>query len=232
MLPKNYLRRDQIISKRLLLLIAAFITACSLVITSPVNAYAGWELTSTFEEFRASLPSTEGVQGVFAEGVLAFPVIQQPVGNPAFVSSENDVVTEFSMARDYGTLGLIAHNHLAGAAFAGLIEGQEIVIVKDGGQQSTYRITTIEQYQALSPTSPYSNFINLDDQTQLTATQLFEHTYGVEGRLVLQTCIAANGQPSWGRLFIIAEPITEPAPSFTEISAFLPFDLAMHLTYQ
>mgnify|MGYP005847246307 CR=1 FL=1 len=62
---------------------------------------------------------------------------------------------------------------------------------------------------ALSPNSPYSNFVNLDDPERkiISVNDLFFSIYAQPGRLILQTCIEADGQPSWGRLFIIAAPV-------------------------
>ena len=39
------------------------------------------------------------VRGIFVENVLEYPVVQQPATQPGFVSTAQDVVTEFSMAR-------------------------------------------------------------------------------------------------------------------------------------
>jgi phage tail protein X len=57
----------------------------------------------------------------------------------------------------------------------------------------------------------------------LTATDLFNHVYATGDRLVLQTCIANHGQASWGRLFIIAQPVTHhtlPIASYQPIPAY------------
>jgi hypothetical protein len=71
-----------------------------------------------------------------------------------------------------------------------------------------YQVTKIENYQALSPNSPYSDFLSLDGSNQkLSATQLFSKIYTQENHLVLQTCLEKDGDLSWGRTFIIAEEI-------------------------
>jgi hypothetical protein len=153
----------------------------------------------------------ETLTGIYIPDHLAVSVIQQPSGNPAFVSSEENVVTQFKMANSYGSTGLLAHNHLAGSSFAGIKDNNTIVVVYGDGSLGYYDITQIEQYQALSPNSPYSSFMNLSDPSQvLSATDLFMHIYASPGRLVLQTCIAKDGEPSWGRLFILAEKIQTP----------------------
>lgn len=143
-----------------------------------------------------------------ANSLFSFTISPQPAGNLAFVSSEPGVVTDFSLARTYGTIGLLAHNTLAGAAFSHLKTGQSLQLIAQDGSIATYRIIAIEKYRALTPSSPRSDFSPLDSPgDRMTAAELFNHIYATEGgtRLVLQTCLEANGNPSWGRLFIIAK---------------------------
>jgi hypothetical protein len=165
----------------------------------------------TFQAFRASLTlngQTDQPIGLYAEGIMAYPIVQQPTSNPAFVSTQPNTLTHFALAQRYGSLGLLAHNHLAGQAFFALQPEQTLWVVFGDGSLKRYRIVTIERYQALQPHSPYSKFINLDDPQQkvLSATELFLHIYENPGALVLQTCIAQGDELSWGRLFVIAQP--------------------------
>jgi hypothetical protein len=77
----------------------------------------------------------------------------------------------------------------------------------------SYSITEIKYYHASNPYSPYSNFEDVENLgIWLTAKELYNQIYGVSDRLVFQTCIEANGNPAWGRLFITAEP--EKSDSF------------------
>jgi hypothetical protein len=62
------------------------------------------------------------------------------------------------------------------------------------------------KYQALQPTSPYSSFRDLTNDENLTAEQLFNKVYRGDRHITFQTCIEANGNLSWGRLFVIAAP--------------------------
>jgi hypothetical protein len=159
------------------------------------------------------LNSSETVTGVYIPNTFAFNVVQQPAGNPAYVSSAEDVITQFALASKYGSIGLMAHNNLAGATFENVIPGQTIVVIYGDGSLDYYHITAIEKYQALSPTSPYSQFVNLDTNgAVMSAEDLFMHVYANAGTLVLQTCIANGNQTSWGRMFILAEPIQEFQP--------------------
>jgi hypothetical protein len=147
--------------------------------------------------------------GVYQYNNILAPVVQQPSGQAGYVSTESGKVTQFAAAGQYGVTALLAHNYLEGQTFFSIKEGNKIVLVFGDGHTEDYRVTQVKQYQALSPTSPYSKFIDLADpsQTVLTSTDLFYDIYAVQGRLVLQTCIEKDGQSSWGRLFVIAEKI-------------------------
>lgn len=136
---------------------------------------------------------------------LRLSVVQQPAGQPGYVSTSAGSVTQFSFANPYGSIGLLAHNYLAGSQFFSISNGDKINLVFGDGHAEEYIVSEIRKYQALSPTSPYSSFVDLSQpEITLTYEDLFYDTYGVCGRLILQTCISNNGSDSWGRLFIIA----------------------------
>jgi hypothetical protein len=166
-------------------------------------------------EFAAVVSESDasGPAGLYADGVFAYPIVQQPQGNAAFVSNQSGVLTSFSMASQYETTGLLAHNTMAGADFEYIHVGQTLTLVDADGKMESYQVITIERYQALSPNSPYSEFIDQSKPgaRRLSATELFNHIYATGHRLVLQTCIAAEGMASWGRLFIIAVPLSQSA---------------------
>jgi hypothetical protein len=146
--------------------------------------------------------------GVYVPGVLALPIVQQPANQPGFVSQTPGVVTQFRMAKDYGTEALLAHNTLSGELFFNLHAGQRVILVYGDGRVKFYRVTELNSYQALSPNSPYSNFIDLSDTGRvLSAADVFLQNFGIAGRLVFQTCIESQGVESWGRLFVTAQPV-------------------------
>jgi hypothetical protein len=149
------------------------------------------------------------LRGVYVSQVLAFPVIQQPTGSPGYVSGYDGQVTQFSMAARYGNVGLLAHNHLAGKSFSGLAVGQEVRLVYGDGHVEYFVITEVLRYQAMQPTSLYSSFRNLDNEELLTAEQMFKSVYMGDRHITFQTCIEANGNLSWGRLFVVAIPKPE-----------------------
>lgn len=146
------------------------------------------------------------VRGVYVAEVFALPVVQQPAGDLGFVSAEAQTLTQFSLAAQYGVTGLLAHNYAAGQQFFDLQPGAAVVVVYGDGSLKTYRITTLLRYQALDPNSPTSEFVDLETGTPASAADVFVRAYTGSDHITFQTCIAANGIGSWGRLFVIAEP--------------------------
>lgn len=148
--------------------------------------------------------------GMIVPKLFTSPIAQQPTGRPDFVSNEPEIVTEFSLSRQFGSTGLLAHNNLAGANFSQLEENDLIVLVTANKEYKLYKVEKILSYQALSPNSPYSNFVDLKDSSRiLSAADLFMEVYTDEGSLVIQTCITQGNEPSWGRLFVQAFPVTD-----------------------
>lgn len=149
--------------------------------------------------------------GVFVNQTMALKVVQQPATNPGFVSSSPEVVTQFALASQYGTTGLLAHNTAAGQYFDEIHSGQRIILVFGNGDLKYFEVDQIRKFQALSPNNPYSNFTDLASSGKLLSVEsLFYQIYQSKGNLVFQTCIAKDGELSWGRLFVIAHPIDAP----------------------
>lgn len=153
--------------------------------------------------------SARTVTGLYAEGQIASPVVQQPAGQGDFISDGANDLTQYARPSEYGTIALLAHNNLEGERFFQLKTGQEISVVYGDGHVARFRISDMLSYQALSPYDTASDFIDLNGPggARLTHNQLFQRVYTTANRLVLQTCINANGDPAWGRLFVIAEPV-------------------------
>jgi len=143
---------------------------------------------------------------VYVGDVLALPVVQQPVDDSSYVSSNIDEITQFSLASQLGNTGLLAHNYLAGKLFSQIAIGQEVLLEYSDNHVEYFIVSKVLRFQALQPNSAYSSFKNLDTNKTLTAEQLFNSVYGGDRRVTFQTCIAADGNVSWGRLFIIATP--------------------------
>lgn len=143
------------------------------------------------------------ITGLYSDNLFALNVTQQPSGNAGYVSTAGNSTTQFGMASG---LGFLAHNYLSGSLFFYLYGGAPITVVYGDGHTQAYQVSQIRKFQALSPESPYSDFVDLASGSTLSASDLFYATYGVGGQMVLQTCISANGNSSWGRLFVIATP--------------------------
>ncbi len=161
-----------------------------------------------FGEFAKSVQNNQAgvLRGVYVPGVLALPVVQQPAGDAGYVSLNDGEITQFNMAAQFGNVGLLAHNNLAGRLFSQLAAGQEVRLVYGDGKVEYFVVTQIVQFQALQPTSPYSSFRDVSNNENLTTQQMFNKVYRGDYHVTFQTCIAANGEPSWGRLFVIAVP--------------------------
>jgi hypothetical protein len=160
------------------------------------------EFAKTLENGDASL-----VRGVYAEDVLALPVIQQPPKNSAFVSPEWGEVTEFSSARRNRIIGLLAHNYLSGGRFYSLEMGQEIWIVYGDWQIRGYQLQSVDSFQKLHPASLQSDFIQLSTGKKMTTEQVFNQFYKGEHKVTLQTCLEKNGISNWGLTFWTATPL-------------------------
>jgi hypothetical protein len=167
------------------------------------------ESAASFESFAASVSNGNANQitGVYVQDVLAFGVTGQN-GNAAFVSNDPSVVTQFGMAAEYGSTAFLAHNYLAGAAFFNLSEGNVVTLVYGDGSTAEFQIQSIRRFQALSPDSTQSSFVDLDSDQKLSASDLFYSMYNGDNSLVLQTCIANEGISTWGRMFVIAVPLS------------------------
>jgi hypothetical protein len=84
--------------------------------------------------------------------------------------------------------------------------GQVLLLVYGDGRTEPFIVRQIRRLQALDPLNTRSMFYDLDYGRFLPASQLFREVFGQAGHVILQTCIQAHNDLSWGRLFIVAEP--------------------------
>jgi hypothetical protein len=192
------------------------ITIMLSLLLTPVSAQARGNAALSSPDFSTFVESVQDgkagvLKGVYVPGAFALPIIQQPVGNPGFVSQVDNVITQFSMAAEVGNVGLLAHNHLAGREFPNLSIGDEIRLIYGDGKIEYFIVTEMLEYQALQPYSPYSEFRDLETSQTITAEELFRKVYRGERHVTFQVCIAANGVDAWGRLFIMAQPRPDPS---------------------
>jgi len=198
---------------RFILNLSLLLFTIAALLLNPLSALAMSNNTPlpTFTDFSKSVQNGQQdvLRGVYVDKVLALPIVQQPSGNPGYVSSNDGEATQFRMASQFGNVGLLAHNHLAGKSFSELMAGQEVRLVYGDGHVEYFVIKEVLKYQALQPYSPYSSFKNLNKDETLTAEQMFKRVYFGDRHIAVQTCIEAEGNLSWGRLFIIAVPKDE-----------------------
>lgn len=190
----------------------------------PAHDLAGTSTYASLQDFVQVVKNGQGseVVGIYVPGVLALPVGQQPQNNAGYVTRQADESTQFAMAGMYGTVGILAHNDLAGEMFYDIQMDQYAIVVYGDGRLEYYIIRDIQQYQALSPNSTFSEFVNLDGSNeQLSASDLFTRIYTPGQRLVFQTCLKANGDASWGRTFFIAEPATSQVLSVVQQTSYV-----------
>ena len=149
-------------------------------------------------------PARSGlVLGVHVTDLLHLPVVQQPAGDDGYVSPRDGQLTQFRMPSRYGNVGLLAHNVLSGRFFSRLARGQEVHLRYGNGVLETFAVTDILRCQALQPGNPYGPLRDLTTDEILTVKELFEMAYMGSRRVTFQTCIAAPGSSTWGRLFVI-----------------------------
>lgn len=210
MLTTKTLRTSLYASLLLFILASLFLTPL------PSKALENAEVTlPDFTEFVKTVQNGKSkvLRGIYIPDVLAFPVVQQPADNAGFVSSVDDQLTQFRMPAQFGNVGILAHNNLSGRFFFDLAIGQEVRLVYGDGTVEYFVITQIQKYQAYQPNSPYSKFRDLSNNENLTAEQLFRKVYTGDRHVTFQTCIAADGISTWGRIFVIAEPRTQSLDS-------------------
>jgi hypothetical protein len=179
------------------------------VASAPGRSLPGFAVPS-LSDFIAQVKTNQPgiLTGVYVPGILALWVLPSRANDPLHVTRQPVAVTNSCGISRCPSTGLLAHNSSSGALFFQLSPNQEVDMVFGDGSIQRYRITSIRHFQALSPLDPYSSFMDLDTRSApLSSTDVFMQTFGVANRVVFQTCIAADGQPTWGRLFVIAEPM-------------------------
>lgn len=143
---------------------------------------------------------------VYADDLFYLKVVQQSIDNQYFISDEESEVTQFLLSSRYGSIGILAHNTLAGKWFSQMYVGQMVYLIYSD-RVDRYVVERIDEYQAESPSDPRSKFIDLETGEELDAGEVFTKEYA-SGKLVFQTCIERNGNDAWGRVFIVAKLIS------------------------
>lgn len=205
MLKKDQLTRAALNLNLSLLVFAVFFFNPASALTKIYAENALPNFTDFFNQVQNG--EADMLRGVYVSGVLAMPVVQQPVGWPNFVSPAENQITQFGMAAEHGNVGLLAHNSRAGTAFPLLLPDQEVRLIYGDGHIEYFVVRHILSFQALKPHSPFSDFRDLETNITISSGELFDQVYRGERHVTFQTCINANFNASWGRLFVIAEPM-------------------------
>lgn len=151
--------------------------------------------------------NAEQVRGIFVDGLMALPVVQQPTGEAAYVAGQMDVVTQFQTAAEHNVIGLLAHNYLSGSLFYQLAEGEEVRIVFGDGSYQRYRVSGSYTFQKLQPSNLRSDLVDMSTEEVLTTNQVFNRFYNGEHHVTFQTCLEEGGLSNWGLTFVVADPI-------------------------
>ncbi len=151
------------------------------------------------------------VVGVYADQLFALPVVQQVCA--MCVSREEDTVTQFSWAAEYGVTGLIAHDYLSGKHFYDLEPGQRIELIYGDGRIEFYWITEVGRYRQTESGSETTGYVDLATGKGYSVEDMFRKVYMGTRHVTFQTCITKDGNLSWGMLFAIAERSPYPLRS-------------------
>lgn len=177
---------------------------------TPTETPKAGEHSEGLHDFIAQVSNGQNqeLRGVFVEDVLALEVVQQPEGDGMFVSDTPGTVTQFQSAARNGVTGLLAHNYLSGDLFFSLDLDQVVNLVFGDGSIVQYVITDIQSYEKLPGSIQDSYYRNLDTGEDWSTPDLFNLVYTGGDRITFQTCIKKGSDWTWGRIFIIATPIT------------------------
>ncbi len=189
----------------LLVILLALLLAC---VPARAGALDTIDPLPSLKDFVDAVSNGEAhtLRGIYAPDLLASRIVPQPEAQPGFVSPSKNTLTHFALPEQLGSTGLLAHNNLAGKDFSRLRPGQVITLVYGDGETKSFIVIERRRFQALEPANTRSLFIDLDRGGLLTVSELFRLVYGTPGYVILQTCIGAEDEPGWGRLFIIAKP--------------------------
>lgn len=138
--------------------------------------------------------------------------VEEQDDDPLLVINEEGVLTQSSEAsRKLGSIGLFAHYGKLGYRFYDLQIGDEMIVVLKDGSQKAFAVSEIHMFQALEPHNPRGSFVPINQDLEpigpsKSSDQTFRDMFRRED-LTLQTCIPSDGNSSWGRYFVIAEPV-------------------------
>lgn len=153
-------------------------------------------------------------------GILStnyYNIVQQPPGQEEYVDPNYDVITEFSELseeEEKQARWFLAHiQGKAGQEIAQLRQGMRIRFEMEGGEVQEYEIAGVVRYQATEPNSSTAPLIEVNENLETIGIPLSNRAvkrglFGLaNGGIILQTCIENGGNSSWGRIFVVAQPL-------------------------
>jgi hypothetical protein len=158
----------------------------------------------TLEATRVFLKATQ-----FGIRNQEFEVKQQPEDVPTFLSTKPDKVTQYDQATTETDIALMFHNTGEIHGMLMQLKTGDSVYVDVNNEKRTYQLIMQENFEAMSPMDPRSNFRQIDSTNPpfLTYKMLFNRVYRQwqqqlgGGLLVIQTCFTYKDDPFWGRSF-------------------------------
>lgn len=150
-----------------------------------------------FDEVTRSLP-------VLLEGPFGSLEVRYQGGEYGFVADLRGAVTLFQAAWDDGSLGFLAHNYLAGAAFYELRAGNLLRVTAADGSSRWYVVRETMVFTAIDPGKWWTDVID-EEGRRWSQEEVYAGLYERQGWVVLQTCWGEGRYAGWW--FAVAEPV-------------------------
>jgi hypothetical protein len=175
----------------------------------PANNSMTPEQEVKLREFVKAVTTGEGekITGLFVPEYGGFYVIQQPDNLDGTVSPVEGVLTQFNRPSKGGVIGLLAHNFAAGKWFNKFEVGDLLYTVLGNGETTAYRLTEKVEYRAIDGKNVQTDFVDLTSGSTRNVDQVYQRVYTGKPHLTLQTCLQQGDDLTWGRLFLLADPI-------------------------
>lgn len=152
--------------------------------------------------------NADNITGLYVPDYGGFYVIQQPSSLDGTVSPVEGVLTQFKRPASGGVVGLLAHNFASGKWFEKFEVGDVFFVISGDGGIKKYRLSEKVRYRAVNGKNTLTDFIDLSSGDLRNVDQVYERVYSGKPHLTLQTCIQQDDDLTWGRLFLLADPVS------------------------
>lgn len=119
-----------------------------------------------------------------------FSVVQQP--NQLWVSSQKNVLTQYELAGELGTYGILAHSEYAGKQFRKLDLGETVSVKFENETVADYIVGEIS-YFSVVPRGNTADYIESSTGLTYTFLDMMKRFYMNENKITFQTCVGKNG---------------------------------------